>query len=67
MNWINYGSRRKKMSNNQIKHKIIAFANQKGGVGKTTSAVNIAACIAKSGYSVLMIDCDPQEIGRAHV
>lgn len=48
------------MSNNQIKHKIIAFANQKGGVGKTTSAVNIAACIAKSGYSVLMIDCDPQ-------
>ena len=39
---------------------VISFANQKGGVAKTTSAFNVAACLAKKGKRTLMIDLDPQ-------
>ncbi len=47
--------------------RVIAVINQKGGCGKTTTAVNLGACLARSGQNVLLMDLDPQAHSTIHV
>lgn len=47
--------------------KVVAVANQKGGVGKTTTAVTLSAALARAGYKVLVVDLDPHACASVHL
>ena len=47
------------------KTKVIAIANQKGGIGKTTTATTMASMLSEKGYKTLLIDADPQRNSTA--
>lgn len=45
-----------------MKTNVISFLNGKGGVGKTTTSINVATCLAKQGFRVVVVDTDPRQV-----